>query len=68
MTQQYKLQNFGRKNFINAQYLLCQLLKNYNYPCNKDYFVVPKPPERKARHNNICKTLVDASGWKYVCA
>lgn len=54
-----------RKNFINTQYVLFQLLRRYKYPCSKDDFAVLKTIERKASHDEICKTLFDALGWEY---
>jgi ribosomal protein S27AE len=58
--------NIKRKNFINAQYVLFQLLRRHKYPCNKEDFAVLKTIERKASHDDICKTLFDALGWEYI--
>lgn len=67
LTEQYDLlfKDIDRKNFINTQYVLFQLLQKHKYPCNKDDFAVLKTTERKACHDNICKTLFDSLGWDY---
>ncbi len=68
LTEQYDLlfKDIERKNFINTQYVLFQLLRKHGYNCNKDDFAVLKTTERKACHDDICKTLFDALGWKYM--
>lgn len=68
LTEQYDLlfKDIERKNFINTQYVLFQLLRKHGYNCNKDDFAVLKTIERKACHDDICKTLFDALGWKYI--
>jgi hypothetical protein len=57
--------NIDRKNFINSQYLLFQLLQKHDHRCSKADFSVLKTAERKASHDDICKTLFDALGWEY---
>ncbi|GHV49498.1 hypothetical protein AGMMS49579_01370 [Spirochaetia bacterium] len=54
-----------RKNFINTQYVLFQLLKRHNYPCKKEDFAILKTAERKSLHDEICKTLFNDLGWEY---
>lgn len=68
LTEQYDLlfKNIERKNFINTQYVLFQLLSKHGYVCNKEDFAILKTTERKACHDEICKTLFDALGWKYM--
>jgi hypothetical protein len=51
-----------RKNFINAQFVLYQLLKKRDHPCDKMDFLTS---ERKRFHHNICKQLFAALDWKY---
>ncbi|CCV02573.1 DNA binding/packing protein [Armadillidium vulgare iridescent virus] len=67
LTEQYDLlfKDIERKNFINTQYVLFQLLQKHKYPCSKDDFAVLKTTERKACHDDICKTLFDSLGWDY---
>lgn len=54
-----------RKNFINAQFVLYQLLKKYGHPCNEMDFLTLKTSERKRFHHTICKELFSLLGWKY---
>ncbi len=60
LTEQYDLlfKDIERKNFINTQYVLFQLLRKHGYNCNKDDFAVLKTTERKACHDDICKTFL----------
>jgi hypothetical protein len=52
-----------RKNFINTQYVLYQLLKRHKHPCRKEDFSILKTIDRKAFHDNICQTLFTHLGW-----
>lgn len=54
-----------RKNFINAQFVLYQLLKKHGHPCNEMDFLTLKTSERKRFHHTICKELFAVLGWKY---
>lgn len=56
---------FKRKNFINAQFVLYQLLRKHNYKCSNMDFLTLKKPERKHFHHDICKNLFKILGWKY---
>ncbi len=49
LTEQYDLlfKDIERKNFINTQYVLFQLLRKHGYNCNKDDFAVLKPQREK---------------------
>ena len=49
-----KPQELKRKNFMNVQYILYQLLKNRNHPCNIKDFSVLKTVEKKKFHDDIC--------------
>ena len=61
-----RYKNIKRKNFINTQYVLYQLLTRYKHPCNKSDFTILKTVDRKAFHDDICKTLFEELGWNYV--
>lgn len=61
----YKLKTTKRKNFINAQFVLYQLLKKHGHPCNEMDFLTLKTSERKRFHHTICKELFSILGWKY---
>lgn len=52
-----------RKNFINTQYVLYQLLRRYKYPCKKEDFNILKTVDRKYYHDTICTELFQQLGW-----
>lgn len=56
---------FKRKNFINTQYVLYQLLRRHNIKCDKKDFNVLKTVDRKNFHDEICKNLFQALGWNF---
>jgi hypothetical protein len=57
--------NYNRKNFINNQYILYQLLKKNNHKCYKDNFSLLKSNERKIFHDNICRQIFKQLGWTF---
>jgi hypothetical protein len=54
-----------RKNFINTQYVLYQLLKRHKYPCQKEDFNILKTIDRKYYHDEICSELFSELGWNF---
>ena len=54
---------FERKNFINTQYVLYQLLLKYKHVCKKEDFTILKTVDRKSFHDDITKTLFEELGW-----
>lgn len=54
-----------RKNFINTQYVLYQLLCKYNHPCRKEDFEGVKTMDRKFFHEEIIKKIFETLGWNY---
>lgn len=61
-----KLYNgIDRKNFINTQYVLYQLLRRHKYKCKKEDFVILKTVDRKFFHDEVCKTLFQELGWNH---
>jgi hypothetical protein len=54
-----------RKNFINTQYVLYQLLKRHKYPCKKEDFNILKTIDRKFYHDDICKSLFEELHWNF---
>ena len=62
-----KTRKIPRKNFINTQYVLYQLLKRHKYPCNKSDFSFLKTAERKEFHDDICTHLFKKLGWNIIC-
>jgi len=67
LSEQYDIlfSNNNRKNFLNTQYVLFQLLKKYNHNCSQSDFTVLKTLDRKLYHENIVKTLFESLGWNY---
>ena len=54
-----------RKNFINTQYVLYQLLKRHKFPCRKEDFNILKTIDRKFYHDDICKSLFEELDWNF---
>ena len=54
-----------RKNFINTQHCLYQLLKRHKHNCNKEDFTVLKTIERKTFHDMVSSRCFEALGWTY---
>ncbi len=57
--------SFDRKNFINTQYVLYQLLKRHKYNCKKSDFNILKTIDRKSFHDEICKELFEELSWNF---
>jgi hypothetical protein len=60
-----KPEELDRKNFMNVQYLLFQLLRRHGHPCKIENFTILKTVDRKLFHDTICKKLFDKLGWKF---
>lgn len=60
-----KSKKIDRKNFINTQYVLFQLLKRHKHPCKKEDFNILKTIDRKSFHDDICKELFETLGWNF---
>lgn len=54
-----------RKNFINTQYVLYQLLTRHRHPCKKEEFIILKTTDRKNFHDEVCKTLFEELNWNH---
>lgn len=54
-----------RKNFINNQYVLYQLLRKYKYTCKKEDFQFLKTNDRKYYHDVVCQILFEKLGWNF---
>lgn len=61
-----KFKNLPRKNFINTQYVLYQLLLRHKHPCNKEDFSILKTIDRKTFHDEITKTCFADLGWNHI--
>lgn len=60
-----KNQKIERKNFINTQYVLFQLLRRHKYPCKRKDFNILKTVDRKSFHDEICKNMFSILGWNF---
>jgi len=58
--------DIDRKNFINTQYVLFQLLRRHKYPCKKEEFIILKTIDRIFFHDQICKILFEYLGWNHI--
>ncbi len=58
--------HLDRKNFINTQYVLYQLLVRHKHPCSKEDFSILKTIDRKNFHDEICQTLFEHIGWSFI--
>lgn len=54
-----------RKNFINTQYILYQLLNRHHYNCSKDDFNMLKTIDRRYYHDEVCSALFEELGWNH---
>ena len=61
--KEYK--DINRKNFINTQYVLYQLLQRHKYKCNKEEFIILKTIDRKFFHDEVCQHLFENLGWNH---
>ena len=55
-----------RKNFINTQYVLFQLLQRHRHPCKAEDFTILKTMDRKFFHDDICRVLFEELGWNHL--
>lgn len=60
-----KTKRITRKNFINTQYVLYQLLKRHKYPCVESDFIFLKTIERIDFHDKVCLDLFTKLGWNF---
>jgi hypothetical protein len=60
-----KFKNLERKNFINTQYILYQLLLRHKHPCSKEEFTILKTIDRKTFHDDITRVLFEINNWNF---
>lgn len=60
-----KTRKIDRKNFINTQYVLFQLLKHHKFKCSVSDFNFLKTMERKVFHDDICSELFKRLNWNF---
>jgi len=57
--------SYKRKNFINIQCVLFQLLRKHKFPCRFQDFNTLKTIDRKTKHEDIISDLFYSLGWNY---
>lgn len=57
--------NSTRKNFINVQYLLYQLLVRHRFKCRQDDFICPKTADTRRMYDKICGEIFGVLGWNH---
>ena len=55
----------NRKNYMNASYVLFQLLRNREHPCKRENFSILKTIEKRRFHDKICSELFKQLGWRF---
>jgi hypothetical protein len=60
-----KFKDIERKNFINTQYVLYQLLLRHKHPCKKQDFTMLKTIDRKSFHDDITSVLFTHLNWSH---
>jgi hypothetical protein len=58
--------HLDRKNFINTQYILYQLLLRHKHSCKKEDFSMLKTIDRKNFHDEICKVLFEEIKFSFL--
>lgn len=58
-----QFKHINRKNFINTQYVLYQLLLRHKHVCKKEEFIILKTIDRKLFHDEVCQKLFSILGW-----
>jgi hypothetical protein len=65
-TYDRKFKHLERKNFINTNYVLMQLLIRHKFPIKKEDFTMLKTVDRKQFHDDVCKILFQECGWSFL--
>jgi len=60
-----RFKHLKRKNFINTQYVLFQLLSRHKHKCNHSDLIILKTIDRKCFHDMVCKQLFEELGWNH---
>ena len=61
----YRKLQINRKNSLNVQYVLYQLLQRHDYPCNVENFNLPKTERCKAFHEQVYRKIFESLDWKF---
>ena len=60
-----KYKKDARKNFVNSQYILFQLLKRHKFDCKATDFAILKTADRRNWHHSVCKDLFGTLSWNF---
>ena len=66
--KKYKNSQYKRKNFINIQCILYQLLLKHGYKCKRSDFNILKTVDKKAIHDEIIHDLFKDLSWNFQCS
>ena len=58
--------HIDRKNFINTQFVMYQLLLKAKHPCKQEDFTILKTLDRKTFHDEIMSNIFLQLGWNFV--
>lgn len=65
-TSVYNTLEVDRKNFLNVQYILYQLLMRRGHACDVENFNLPKTKGSRVFHDEVCKKVFETLGWKFI--
>jgi hypothetical protein len=67
LTQTYDrmFKHLKRKNFINTQFILYQLLHKYKHPCKIEKSMILTTNDRRVFHEELCSSLFHELGFEY---
>lgn len=55
----------GRSNFLNSNYVLFQLMRKHNYPCEFSSFYCLRTLQSRMQHDRICRRIFTKLGWPF---
>lgn len=64
-TDSMNVGNKKRKNFLNSQYILYQLLRRHKYKCKKEDFNILKTRDRRMEHDEVYMKLCEKLKWTF---
>ena len=61
----YRELQLDRKNSLNVQYVLHQLLQRHGHPCSEKNFSLPKTERCKAFHDVVSRKIFETFDWRF---
>ena len=61
----YRELQLDRKNSLNVQYVLYQLLQRHGHPCSEKNFSLPKTERCKAFHDVVSRKIFETFDWRF---